>query len=274
MRAVVLTVATAIVLLSTSSCNNSEKAAAPPKPGTLAYDWYAANENWKKGDYPGAQQHLARLAVAQSEYRERSRVWLMVVSGGIAQGYNELADEYEKSARTNPAFRRQMQEVRNAANIAAMQYGESLRDALGKDKTGKLTFDFGFPTGSADLPLQMAKISKGLSMQDADYTVVREKMAERGVVKFAAALAGAPGDLEKAKAQIASVPRETALAASAKGLISTAELYGPKKLDVPQRGNALVKQAIEAISLVPDSKDKKELDKQAQEALKKYKVQS
>jgi hypothetical protein len=111
-------------------------------------------------------------------------------------------------------------------------------------------------------------------MQSADYQVVREKMAQRGVVKFAAALAGSPDDTAKAQAQFASATRETVLMAAAKGLISTADLYGPKKLDVPQRGNALVKMAMEAISMVPDSKEKKELDKQAQEALKKYKIQS
>ncbi|MDZ4799146.1 MAG: hypothetical protein SGI92_13355 [Bryobacteraceae bacterium] len=273
MRAVLFTVATALVLLSTS-CSNTEKAATPPKPGTLAYDWYAANENWKTGEYPKAMEHLARLAVAPSEYRDRSRVWLMLVAGGVAQGYNELANEYEKMARGNPEFRRQMQEVRNSANMAAMQYGEALRDALGKNKDGKLVLDFGFPTGSADLPLQMAKIGKGMSMQAADYQVVREKMAQRGVVKFAAALAGSAEDTAKAQTQFAASPRETVLTAAAKGLISTAELYGPKKLDVPQRGNALVKMAVDAISLVPDSKEKKEVDKQAQEALKKYKIQS
>ncbi len=274
MRAVLFITTALAVLLTTSCGSNTQKAEAPPKPGTLAYDWYAANENWKKGDYPKTMEYLSRLSVAQSEYRERSQVWLMLVAGGVAQGYTELADEYEKSARSNPVFRRQMQELRNAANVAAMQFAGAIHDTVGKDKDAKLTLDFGFPTGSTELPMQFAKVTKGLSMQDADHQVLRQKMAERGVVKFAAALAGSPDDLAKAQQQLASAPKDVVLTAAAKSLITTAELYGQRKLDVPQRGNALVREAIQAISLLPDSKEKKELDKQAVEALKKYKVAS
>jgi len=270
-----LTTTSAALLLFAAGCgNSSNKAAAPPRPGTLAYDWYASNEAWKAGDYPRAMEHLSRLSVAQSEYRDRAKLWLLVTAGGIAQGYNELADAYAANSRANLDFRRKATEVRNSANVAAMQFAETLHDMLGKNKDPKFVFDFGFPSGSADLPLQMGKIGKGMAMQAADHQVVRLKMAQRGVVRFAAALAGSPDELAKAQEQFAAANRDTVLKATAKNLVAVADLYSQKKLDIPKRGNALVQEAVEALSLLPDSKEKKDLDAAAKDALKKYKIQS
>src|SRR4051794_32943643 len=118
-----------------TSCGDDKKAAAP-KPGTLAYDWYIAGEAYKAGEYHRAMDHLARLAVTNSDYRERAKQWLMVVSGGLADGFAELANDYEAGARTNAAvaadYRKNMREVRNAASDAAMRYAETVRDIIGK----------------------------------------------------------------------------------------------------------------------------------------------
>ena len=80
-------------------------------------------------------------------------------------------------------------------------------------------------------------------------------MATRGVVKFAAQLAGSPDDLQKASAQFPGTERDTAVKAVAKSLISSADLYCQKKLDMPKRGNALCNEALEAIALLPQGKD-------------------
>ena len=111
-------------------------------------------------------------------------------------------------------------------------------------------------------------------MQASDHESLRKAMASRGVVRFAATLAGSPKDLEKAKAQWANIPRDTAITGIAKTLISTADLYSSKKLDLPKRGNALCSEAAEAIALLPEGKERKALEAKAKEELKKYKVAS
>jgi len=266
----------AVLAVFLTGCSDDKKAAAPPKPGTLAYDWYVSGEAYKTGDYIRAMDHLSRLAVANSEYRERAKMWLIVLAGGIADGYSDLANAYEAGARANTAeaseLRRNMREARNAANAVAMRFAETIHDVLGKTKDPKFQFDFGFPAGETSEPIQVTRIAKGLNVQAADYAVAKTKMTQRGVVRYAAALAGSPDDLQKARTQFASPPHDAVLTATANTLIRLADLFGPKKLDYPQRGNALCKEALEAINLLPDSADKKKLEAKGKDELKRYKV--
>jgi len=260
------------------SCAGDKKAAAPPKPGTLAYDWYIAGEAYKAGEYHRAMDHLARLAVTNSEYRERAKQWLMVVSGGLADGFAELANAYETGARANAAvasdYRKNMREVRNAANGAAMRYAETVRDIIGKNKDPKFQFEFGFPAGDIKDSVELTKITNGLPLQPAEHAAVRAKMAARGVVKYAAAVAGSPDDVTKAQSQFTAPPREAVLTSTATTLVRLADLYSPKKLDYPQRGNALCTEALEAISILPEGPDRKKLEAKAKDELKRYKVAS
>jgi hypothetical protein len=268
---------TALAVLLTSSCGDSgggARKAEAPKPGSPSHDWFAANESWKKADYSRTMELLARLSASQGEYRDKAKIWQIALAGGVAQGYNELADEYAKSAKIKPEYRRNVMEIRNAANMATMQFVEAVHDTIGKNKDTKIAFEVPFPAGSAELPMQFGKITKGLSLLAADHQAARDKMVERGVIRFAAALAGPPGDLTKASEQFAAPPRDLCLTALAKGLLNASDLYDRKKLDVPQRGNILAREAAGVISLLPDSKEKKELDKQAQEALKKFRIAS
>jgi hypothetical protein len=273
----VLIAATAAASLLVSGCS-ADKAAAPPKPGTLAHSWVTANQAYKAGDYPRAMQHLSRVATAQSEYRDKARIWLVVVAGGIADGYLKLSDAYDEGAKTNKAvamdYRNQVRELRNTANTAALAFAETVHDILKADKDPKFNFDFGFPAGDTSEPVQLAKTKKGLSMQAADHEVVRKKMAEAGVVRFAALLAGSPTDLAKAREQFAKPNRDAVLTGFATNLVGTADLYCQRKLDMPKRGNALCKEASEALALLPDSKEKKQLDAKVKEEVKRHKVES
>ena len=274
----VLIAATAAASLLVSGCSADKKAAAPPKPGTLAHSWYTANEAYQAGDYARAMQHLSRVATAQSEYRDRARVWLVVVAGGVADGYLKLSDAYDEGAKANKAvamdFRNQMREVRNTANTAALAFAETVHDILQAQKDPKFTFDFGFPPGDSAEPMQLAKAKKGLSIQAADHEVLRKKMAEAGVVRFAALLAGSPNDVARAKDQFAKANRDSVLTALATNLVGTADLYCQRKLDMPKRGNALCREASEALALVPDSKEKKQLEAKVKEEIKRHKVES
>ena len=277
MRTLVLpTFATTLLLIG---CSADKKSAAAPKPGTLAHSWFTANEAWKAGDYDKAVQHLARLAVTQSEYRERARQWVIVAAGGVADGYRELADAYEAgslaSRQLNLEYRRKMIQTRDAANNAAMLYAETIHDFLNKEKDLRLKLDVDFPTGSAAEPSQLARISKGLPVQAADHEAAKTAMARRGVVRFATALAAADGNIETAKQQFAAPPREVALAAVASHLLGLSDMYRNKKMDMPKRGNALCKEAEQTIALIPGgSKEKKVLETKLKEELKRFVVKT
>lgn len=278
-RARVVLAATLATAFFFTGCSAETKSGAPPRAGTLAHSWYSANQSWKAGDYEKAVEHISRLSIAQSEYRERSRPWVVVAAAGIADGYRELADAYEMGSRTNPLvrteYRKHAIEARNAANRLALLYAEAIHESMNQDKDLKFKFDFEFPSGSAAEPVQLTRIGKGLQVQAADHQLLKKAMATRGVVRFATALASPEGEVEKAKAQFKNPPRETAIAAVAKTLIALSDLYGNRKLDLPKRGNALCTQAAEAIALLPaDAKDRKAMDTKVKEELKRFAVKS
>jgi hypothetical protein len=120
----------------------------------------------------------------------------------------------------------------------------------------------------------MVRLNKGLTLQAADHEAGRQAAAQRGVVRFAAALAGAPNDPAKAAAQFANPPRDAVLAAIAQNLLSAADLYANKKLDMPRRGNALCKVAMETLALLPNGKERQQLETKAKEELKRFKVEA
>ena len=270
------TVAAAILL---SACSAEKQASAPPRPGTIAHSWYTANEAWKTGDYDKSLEHLSRLATAQSEYHERSRQWVLVAAAGVADGYRELADAYEAGSRMNKSvggeYRRRARELRIAANNAAILYAETIHDTLNKEKDIPLKLEFAFPEGSTAEPVQLNRISKGMSVQTADHESVKRAMATRGVVRFASNLAAVDGNVEKAKAQFAAPPREVALPAMAKALLDLADLYCNRKLDYPKKGNALCQEASEILELLPaGSKERKQLETRLKGEMKRFVVKS
>jgi hypothetical protein len=270
------TLATALLL---SACSAEKQASTPPKPGTIAYSWYAANEAWKSADYDKALEHLSRLATAQSEYRERSRQWVLVAAAGVADGYRELADAYEAGGRLNKSaageYRKRAMELRTAANNAAILYAETIHDALNKEKDIKLKLDIPFPQGSAAEPPQLTRISKGMPVKSAEHDTVKRAMATRGVVKFASNLGAVDGNAETAKGQFAAPPREVAFPAMAKTLLDLADLYSSRKLDYPKKGNALCQEASQLLSLLPTgSKERKQLEARVKDELKRFAVKA
>lgn len=270
------TVAAAILL---TACSAEKQASAPPRPGTIAYSWYTANEAWKTGDYDKSLEHLSRLATAQSEYRDRSRQWVLVAAPGVADGYRELADAYEAGSRINKSigaeYRKRAMELRTAANNAAMMYAETIHDTLNKEKNISLKLEIPFPEGSVAEPVQLMRIGKGMSVQTADHESVKRAMATRGVVRFASNLAAADGNLETAKAQFAAPPREVALPTMAKTLLDLADLYCNRKLDYPKKGNALCQEASEILELLPvGSKERKVLEVRLKNELKRFAIKA
>ncbi len=95
-------------------------------------------------------------------------------------------------------------------------------------------------------------------------------MLEQGVALAAAKLAGEK-DPEKAAAVFKSgtVPREKFLAAAAAMLYDQSQMFGPKKLDQPQKVRVLCDEAMQALKGVPPTKETKALETKLKKAVAK-----
>jgi hypothetical protein len=268
---------TAAVLLCACVLGSCSQGPAPVRPGTPAFFWAAADAAWRAGDYSKTNESLSQLATGDSEFAARARVWQLIVASGLAEGYTDLADAYESGARSNrndaAGFREQVRLARSAASQLSLQAAETLRKFLDTDKNANVGFAFAFPQAEAPAPALLAKLNKGILLKGAEADSLEKAMLHRGVSQAAARAAGIkPDAADAAEAFKKEIPREQFLVASASSMVEQSRLFGPKKLDQPQRLMALCGLAQEALTLAPPSAKTKELQVKIKAALGKRKA--
>jgi len=252
----------------------------PPQPGTPAFYWGAAKSTYQAGDFLKASDNLSQITKSDNEFTVRALPWSMVLSNGIAQGYMELADNFEAGARANRAnpmpFRRQATIFRGYASAAALQSAETMHKFLATTRAESIPLEFDYPTGSAAEPVQLQRVAKGMLFPPAEIETLQKAMVQRGVLFSAVHAVGAGEDAAKAleifKKGGVTIPRPAFLLAMARSLHEQADLFSPKKLDQPNRVKTMCIEAEAALNAVPDSKEKKDLLSQIAKLRKLAKV--
>lgn len=264
-------------VFSLTSCSSGPQ---PPQPGTSAYEWAAAKETFRQGDYAKTGDHLAAVFKSDNELTAKAYPWYLILNSGMAQGYSDFADNQEagaKATRSNPTpFRKRTSTARAAGAAASMQFVEAFHKFLATNKDATLALAFEYPAGTAAEPSSMEKIAKGMPLQDSELESTQKALLQRGVQLSLCKVLGTGNDSAKAleifKKGDVTVPRDAFLLAMASSLSEQAELFGPKKLDQPNRIKMLSGEAMEALKLVPESKQTKELSTKIQANLKKLKL--
>lgn len=252
----------------------SQQAPAGPKPGTPEFFWGAAQAAYGAHDYNKVSDVLANIIGADAPFAAKARVMQVIVTSGKVQAWADLGDRYDASAkvnRQNPlALRKQASTVRTAATQASMQCIEALhRFLLSGEK--EVPLPAAFPAaGSTEKPMQIAKLEKGILPPEAELAGFEKVMIEQGIASTAAKLVGV-SDAEKAAAiyKSGSVPRDTFLRAAAQLLYDQSQMFGPKKLDQPQRVRVICDEALRALAAVPPTKESKALETKLKKAVSK-----
>jgi hypothetical protein len=112
-RNVAIALAILALLAAGTSCSSGPQ---PLQPGTPAFYWAAAKETYRAGDYPKTSENLQRILAGENEFTARARAWDTVISGGVAQAYIELADNWRPArAATGPTRRPSARRSRRCA---------------------------------------------------------------------------------------------------------------------------------------------------------------
>lgn len=264
------------VFWACTSCSTGPK---PPAPGSPAFIWGAARQTYKSGDFRKTSENLMQLVRTESEFAAQARPWAAVMSAGLAQGYYDLAEAYEagaKANRPNPTpFRKQVSMLRSLSSAAALEFAEGVHTLLDKNKDATVTLACDYPTGSLAEPPNLRKVQSGMLMQESEAENLLNAMLQRGVVRNVGLVMGSPEDVARTtelfKAGEPKVPRATFVYGVAKSFYDLSALYGPTRLDQPQRLRLLCQQALDALGTIPETKDTKALTAKIQAALKKLK---
>ena len=270
-----VTCAPVLALAILPSCSSG-----PDRPavGTPAYNWLAAGETYRAGDLMKTLESLDQIIASDNDYTARALPWSLVLSSGMASGYMELADHYELGGRANrsdpTAFRRPISDYRAYANRLSLQFADRAAK-LDRIKGDTIPLAFGYPVGTAAPVPALAKVASGVVLSAPEAEAAQKRAIERGVLLSACRMAGAPDDTAKTEAVLkapdSKVARPAFLLAVAQTLYNESQLYGPQKLDDPEKVTIFCQRAQDMFKDVPESKDSKDLGKKLQAVLKKGK---
>ncbi len=263
----------ALSALISISCSTGPQ---PPKPGTPAFYWSAAQETYAAGDYLKTAQHLESILGSDNEYTARAYPWYLTLTAGMAKGYAELADNFEygaKANRGNPTpFRREMNDFRTVANRLYLQFGEEFLKFRTAAKDPTVPLAFAYPKGSIFPSAQLDKIAHGQILQPAVVEDLRRSHLQTAVLLSTTRVVGAPEDTAKTqeifKSANPSVPRDVFMAAMANAMFDAAKLFTPDKLSNDKRLEFFANNALETLKGVPESKETKDLATKIEKFLK------
>ena len=182
----------AVVSMLVLSCASGPR---PPQPGTPAFYWGAANEMFRVGDYLKTNDNLSQITRSDNEFTVRAQPFELVVSAGLARGFNDLADNFETGARMNRAnptpFRKQVNIFRGFASNSTLQFTEAFhRFRLANKEAKTVALPFSYPTGSSTMPSQMSRVTKGIFVPDAEREDIQKDVLRRGVLLSAVRTVG------------------------------------------------------------------------------------
>jgi hypothetical protein len=271
-----LLTAVVLSLAIATSCASGPK---PPEPGTPAFYWGAAKVSYKTGDFVKTGEQLQQILGSENEFTTRARTWDIVIAAGLAQGYSEMADAYEAGARMNRAnptpFRKQVIASRSYSSAASVELAESVHKFLDKNKDANVLLPFGLPAGTFAQPASLKKVSSGILIQDSERDALQSAMLQRGVLQVVCKAVDAADEPAKASEKLkvgeTQVPRDVFLWMVARQLEAQSQLYGPNKLDTPNRFLMMSQEALESIKAIPETKESKTLAQKIQKAMDKLK---
>lgn len=262
--------------LITVSCSSEAPA---NKMGTPEYFWSGAKETFGMKDYAKTADHLENLTKTDNQFTSQGFPFRLILLSGLAEGYAGLADDLETGGKANlgmlTTFRKQVIEARQQANLYTLQFAQAFEAFEKRPKTDTVAIAMPMPGGSTVESFQETQLQKGILKNPADVDAARSKALDRHVLLALCRALGAKDDSAKAQQMMqggkADVPRAAFMTAMATSLFNGSDLYGPKKLDTPNRVEYLTKNALEALEGLPDSKEIKDLKKKIADRQKKSK---
>jgi len=230
-------------LLGLTSCSGTKQVAGETVVGrTPEFYWSAAMETWAAGDYVKTADHLDHLLSSTNVYTARAIPWSLVLTGGMAAGYMELADDYAAGAHIKKtdalAFNHKAYELRAAASKLALHFAENV-EILGQWRTGPVPLAFPFPRGTAAQPALASQIAAGIELVPADRDMAQRLIIERNVLLAACLASGSPNDAAKTAEIFGHDGATVTRTVFAKGLAHMLErestLYERQQLDDPEK---------------------------------------
>jgi hypothetical protein len=258
------------MLFLASACGPSA-----PEKGTPAYFWQNAQQTWAAGDYMKTLDHLDGILDSENEYTARAMPWSLLATSGLANGYAEMARQYQAGGKKNKAapgdFFKAVGNYRSLANRLTLRFA----DAFGKFanvKGDQVDIAFTFPPGTTEPVGQLETVAGGNLLPASVADQAEKRSLARGIVIAMSRAAGSAEDAAKAqetiKAAQGKVPRNNFLIAMANALFDASQVYSPRESNDSEKEKILANRALEVIKPLPESFETKDLAVKVRMAMK------
>ena len=153
----------AVACLFGTACSSEP---AGPAQGTP--EWYldAARDNYAIPDFTKTVEQLKEATAAEGEAGAYAGVWRFVLTGGLALGYDTLADAYITGAEVTPAmldeFQPSINEYRRRTRINAIAFAEGVGPVKNLVDAGEtVMLDVPLPSGNGSVSPILASVEGG-----------------------------------------------------------------------------------------------------------------
>ncbi|MBM3812254.1 MAG: hypothetical protein FJW20_11555 [Acidimicrobiia bacterium] len=248
------TLAVAAALVALSGCGNRDELIKD----TPDYQWTQARESYAAGRHLDAYDHLIWLVRSENPHLAQARSQLLILQSGIARGYLELLDGYQK-ARPGGASKQlqaRIEKYREAASEIAFRFAQTYDDLQKSQPSGEIVIPFPLPPGKLAPGAALTKLSSGAELSEQEQEAALKQAMERSVLRAALEVAaGAEGEVEARtamKQSPARIPRAVFEYGMLVGLHGASELFAASRLAQRHQQSSLLYQARVAAGKAPE----------------------
>lgn len=184
-------VALAAVCLFGTACTEGDTG---PRQGTPEWFMGAAKDNYAMGDYTKTVEQLKEAMKAEGEMAAHAGVWRFALTGGLALGYDQLADSFVKGTEANEArigeFQPSINEYRRRTRINAIQFAEGV-GAIENLIEGQesVTLDVPLPDSDGTPSTVLSSVEVGNKVE-AEIPAMEDATLSRGLFTVLSTLSG------------------------------------------------------------------------------------
>jgi len=231
--------------------------------GTPEWYWNAANEVFTTGDLAKTQEHLEKVVLSDNPFKARATVWHLIMSGGMALGYRDLAEAYDEGGNATKSgagdFRRRAGDALRYSKQYCISEAQELEQLLKETGTNEYALEFAFPAGNPTEDPAIGRIRKGLTLPEEERVKAERMTIKRGVLLETARTVGAGDDTAKTAALFEKKPVKVArpvfLYGLAEGLLEQSRIFDRKKLNEPDKKKILLQMASDCLKPASETGD-------------------
>lgn len=166
-----------------------------PQQGTPEWYMAGAEMNFGMGDYVKTVEQLKEATKAEGEMGRRAQLWRIVLTAGLARGYDRLVDAFVEGQEKNEARTEEYQpwinQYRRRTRINAIEFSEGVgkvKELMGDSES--IALDIPLPPGDGAVSTVLQTVEAGNKVEEPKVLTMEDQTLTRGVLSVISEMTG------------------------------------------------------------------------------------